>query len=79
MPVAELPYAVALLAGIIDTGLVARLTGRPPKAPLAGVRLAGRRVSFSSAKTKQELGWESAPFEAALAEALDWFRARGLY
>lgn len=79
MPGAELPYGVALLAGIVDTGFVARLTGRSPKAPLAGVRLAGRRVSFSSAKAKRELGWESAPFEAALADALDWFRARGLY
>lgn len=79
MPGVSLPYAVALIAGIVDTGLVARLTRKPPKAPLTGVRLAGRRVSFSSAKAERELGWRSAPFEAALREALDWFRARGLY
>lgn len=78
MPRAELPYAVALAAGAIDTGLLARLTGKPPKAPLTGVRLAGRRVSFSSVRAKTELGWESAPFEDALRDALRWFSEKGL-
>ncbi len=78
MPRAELPYAVALAAGLFDTGLVSALTSRPPKAPLTGVRLAGRRVSFSSEKAKRELQWESAPFEAALAEALGWFEEKSM-
>lgn len=78
MPRAELPYAVALLAGIVDTAIVSRLTGKAPKAPLTGVRLAGRRASFSSQKAEAELGWKSAPFEKALADALDWFKAQGL-
>lgn len=78
MPKTQLPYAAALLAGLVDTTIVAQLTGKPPKAPLTGVRLAGRRVSFSSAKAQADLGWTSAPFEGALAEALGWFRAKGL-
>lgn len=78
MPRAQLPFAVALCAGAIDTGIFARVTGKPPKAPLTGVRLAGRRVAFSSAKAKAELGWESAPFEQSLKEALDWFKAKGM-
>ena len=78
MPKARLPYGVALLAGLVDTAIVAKVTGKPPRAPLTGVRLAGRRVAFSSAKAETDLGWKSAPFEAALAEALDWFRAKGL-
>lgn len=78
MPRAELPYAVALLAGLVDTGVVARLTGKPPKAPLTGVRLAGRRVAFSSDRAKDELGWASAPFEGALRSALDWFASEGM-
>jgi dihydroflavonol-4-reductase len=77
MPRTQLPYAVALLAGVIDTGIVARLTGKAPKAPLTGVRLAGRRVEFSSAKAKAELNWESAPFDGALKSALDWVAAQG--
>lgn len=78
MPKVRLPYGVALLAGLVDTAIVAKVTGKPPRAPLTGVRLAGRRVAFSSAKAETDLGWKSAPFEAALAEALDWFRAKGL-
>lgn len=74
----RLPYAVAQLAGLIDTGLVARMTGRPPRAPLTGVRLAGRRVAFSSEKAARELGWRAGPFEPALAETLKWFEAQGL-
>ena len=78
MPRAQLPYWVALAAGIVDTTMVARVTGAAPKAPLTGVRLAGRRVEFSSAKAKAELGWESAPFETALKSALDWFASKGM-
>lgn len=78
MPRAELPWLAALAAGALDTGLVAPLTGKPPKAPLTGVRLAGRRVSFSSAKARAELQWESAPFEDALGETCRWFWSEGL-
>lgn len=78
MPRTELPYAVALAAGVIDTGIAARLTGKPPTAPLTGVRLAGRRVAFSSAKANAELCWRSAPFEESLKSALEWFAARGI-
>lgn len=78
MPGVQLPYTFALAVGAIDTGVVARLTGRPPTAPLTGVRLAGRRVSFSSDKARRELGWTSRPFDDALAEAVDWFIERGL-
>lgn len=77
-PSLQLPYLVAHLAGVIDTGLVARLTGTPPKAPLTGVRLAGRLVSFSSEKAARELDWRSAPFEPALAETLAWMKSAGL-
>ena len=78
MPKTRLPYAVALAAGIVDTGLVATLTGKPPKAPLTGVRLAGRRVSFSSEKAARELNWRASPFEPALEETIRWLKAEGL-
>ena len=78
MPKTKLPYAVAQLAGVIDTHLVAWLTGQAPKAPLTGVRLAGRRVSFSSEKAVRELGWRASPFEPALTETLQWMKAAGL-
>jgi dihydroflavonol-4-reductase len=78
MPRTRLPYFVAQLAGAIDSGLVAPITGKPPKAPLTGVRLAGRRVSFSSEKAARELGWRAGPFEPGLAELLSWMKSAGL-
>jgi len=78
MPKVKLPYQVALLAGLIDTGFVARITGKPPKAPLTGVRLAGRRVEFSSKKATLELGWSADPAVDALEETINWFQANDL-
>ena len=78
MPKTKLPYWIALAAGAVDTGVVARLTGKPPKAPLTGVRLAGRNVSFSSDKALRELGWQAGDVEAALSATLDWMKDRGL-
>lgn len=77
MPKTRLPYAVALAAGVVDTGLVSRITGKAPKAPLTGVRLAGRRIAFSSEKAARDLGWRATPFEAALAETYHWLKAAG--
>ncbi|MEM6413447.1 MAG: NAD-dependent epimerase/dehydratase family protein [Pseudomonadota bacterium] len=78
MPKAKVPYLLALLIGVIDTKLIAPLTRRPPTAPLTGVRLAGRRVSFDASKAAQELAWKAAPIEPALVEMLDWARSKQL-
>jgi len=78
MPTLKLPYQVALFAGLVESSLVSPLTGRPPKAPLTGVRLAGRQVSFSSEKAKHELGWQAEGFDDALDALLLWFDEKGL-
>jgi len=72
MPNLCLPYQVALMAGFFDTTILARITGKAPKAPLTGVRLAGRQVHFSSEKVKAQLGWQSPPIDDALREMLNW-------
>lgn len=77
MPTLKLPYAVAYAAGVVDTGVMARITGRPPKAPLTGVRLAGRRVSFTSEKAARDLGWHGGAAKPALAEMIAWARETG--
>ena len=77
-PKMKMPYWVALAAGVVDTKLIAGVTGKPPKAPLTGVRLAGRQVSFSSEKAARELNWRAAPAEPALKAMLEWAKARGL-
>lgn len=75
-PKATVPMALALAAGRIETA-ISRVTGRPPKAPLTGVRLAARRVRFDNARARAELGFAPPPVEAALNDAIGWLRAQG--
>lgn len=77
-PKTKMPYWVALAAGALDTKLVSAITGKPPKAPLTGVRLAGRQVCFFSDKAAHDLGWKAANWRPALRAAIKWFEAEGL-
>ena len=67
------PYVVALLAAYGNEALSA-LTGREPKAPLAGVRMAKYKMFFNPAKAIRELGLPQTPPRQAFADAIDWFR-----
>ncbi len=77
MPKARVPYGVALAAARVEAGL-ARLTGRPPKAPLTGVRLAGPNLSFAPERARQELGFAPQPVARAVRDALRWMRGAGM-
>lgn len=75
-PKVRIPYGVAWLAAQVDETL-SRFTGRPPKAPLAGVRMARYKMWFNPAKAIRELGLPQTPPAQALADAVAWFRAKG--
>ena len=75
-PKFQVPYCVALAAAFVDEG-IASMTGKPPKAPLAGVRMARYKMFFSPAKAIRELGLPQTPPRQALADAVVWFRANG--
>jgi dihydroflavonol-4-reductase len=72
----RVPYAMALAAAHVDE-TISRFTGRAPKAPLAGVRMAKYKMFFNPAKAVRELGLPQTPPRQALADAVDWFRANG--
>jgi len=72
----QVPHALALLAAHVDEA-VSRFTGKPPKAPLAGVRMAKYKMFFNPAKAVRELGLPQTPPRQALADAVEWFRANG--
>lgn len=55
----------------------ARLTGSEPRLTLDSLRMAGKRMYFSSARASQELGYRPRPAHAALADAVRWFREHG--
>ncbi len=75
-PKFRVPYAIALAAAHVDE-TISRYTGKPPKAPVGGVRMARYKMFFNPAKAIRELGLPQTPPKQALADAVDWFRARG--
>jgi len=75
-PRARVPYLLALTAAHVNE-LISSVTGQPPKAPLAGVRMAKYKMFFNPAKAVRELGIPQTPPEQALADAAEWFRSNG--
>jgi len=75
-PKMRIPYFVALAAAHANEA-IADLTGKPPKAPLAGVRMAKYKMWFNPAKAIHELGMPQTAPKQALADAVEWFRANG--
>ncbi|MDB6031165.1 MAG: hpnA [Verrucomicrobiales bacterium] len=75
-PKMRVPYSVALLAAHVDEA-ISKITGKAPKAPLAGVRMAKYKMFFNPAKAIKELGLPQTPPRQALADAVQWFQANG--
>ena len=75
-PAIRLPHWIPLAAAAADT-VAARLTGRPPRVPLEGVRMSRHRMFFDAGKAIRELGLPQTPVEEALARAVAYFRENG--
>ena len=75
-PSFRVPYWVALNAARVNE-VFANLTGKPPKAPVAGVRMAKYKMFFNPAKAVRELGLPQTPPREALSDAVEWFRKNG--
>jgi dihydroflavonol-4-reductase len=56
---------------------VAYFTGREPMLTRDTLRMARKRMFFSSAKAERELGYRTRPAVQGLADAVDWFREAG--
>ncbi|MEM7211704.1 MAG: NAD-dependent epimerase/dehydratase family protein [Pseudomonadota bacterium] len=74
-PSARVPMFVALMAARVEAA-VSRVSKRPPRAPLTGVRIAARPVSFASERARAELGYAPRPLDEVLPEAVEWLLAR---
>ena len=75
-PKFRVPFVVALMAAHVDEAR-AQVMGSPPKAPLAGVRMAKYKMFFNPAKAIIELGMPQTPPRQAFADAVEWFRRNG--
>jgi dihydroflavonol-4-reductase len=72
----RLSEAVVWPVAVLNEG-VARL-GIPPIVTRDHLRMARKKMFFSSAKAVRELGFEARPARQAIADAVAWFRASGM-
>ena len=75
-PRIRLPHGVVLPIAYLAEGF-ARVTGKPTRVTVDSVRMARKRMYFSSEKAARELGYRYRPAALAFADALEWFRAEG--
>ena len=55
----------------------ARLTGKEPFVTVDALRMAKKKMYFSSAKAERNLGYKIRPAREAIADAFTWFRQQG--
>ncbi len=72
-PSIRLPRSLVLPLAYINQWM-AELTGRPPRIPLEGVKMAKYRMHYDCGKAIRELGIPQTPPETALEKAVRWFR-----
>jgi dihydroflavonol-4-reductase len=73
----RLPHAALLPIAFIAEAF-AKASGGTTRITVEGVRMARKRMFYSSAKAIRELGYQSRPAVEAFADAVRWFRERGL-
>ncbi len=58
---------------------IARISGIEPALTIDALRMAKRRMYYSSAKAERELGYAPRPGADALGDAADWYRDNGYF
>jgi dihydroflavonol-4-reductase len=76
-PRVRLPAAPLIPIAFIAENL-ARLTGGSTRITVEGVKLARKRMFFSSDKAARELGYSARPASEAFSDAITWLRGEGL-
>ncbi|HTX23729.1 MAG TPA: hopanoid-associated sugar epimerase [Steroidobacteraceae bacterium] len=75
-PRIRLPHGLVMPIAYVAEAY-ARVTGRPTRITVEGVRMARKRMFFSSAKAASELGYRWRPAREAIADAVRWFAENG--
>ncbi len=57
---------------------IAKFTKKEPFITLDGLRMSKHRMYFSSAKAQRELDYQARPYQQALADAIVWFKQKGM-
>ncbi len=75
-PKMKVPHWFALRVAEANE-MVSFFTGKPPRAPVAGVKMAKYKMWFNPAKAITMLGLPQTPPKKAFADAIEWFRMNG--
>jgi dihydroflavonol-4-reductase len=75
-PSVRLPRSLVLPLAYANQWM-ADLTGKPPRIPLEGVRMAKYCMHYDCSKAIRELNIPQTPPETALEKAVRWFRSHG--
>jgi dihydroflavonol-4-reductase len=75
-PRIRLPIAAVVPIAVVAEA-IGRITGKEPFVTLDGLRMARKKMYFSSAKAAGEFGYAPRPVREALADAVAWFREAG--
>lgn len=76
-PRIKFPVFMAVQSAHLEE-LMAWLTGKPPVNTAAWVRVGSEYLWWDSSKAVRELGLPQRPAEESIADAITWFRAKGL-
>ena len=76
-PFIRLPEAVVWPVAVVMEGL-ARLIHFEPMMTRAHLKMARKKMYYSSAKAETELGYRARPARTAVEDAVAWFRANGM-
>lgn len=76
-PYTRLPREVLWPVALISEGL-ARGFGIEPRVTREMLAMSRKKMFFSSAKARRELGYDPRPARDAVADAITWFRAAGM-
>ena len=76
-PRRRMPHAVALAAALADEARCRVQRGAQPVVPLEGVRMSRHHMYVESERSARELGVDSTSIDAALEQAVRWYRENG--
>jgi dihydroflavonol-4-reductase len=76
-PKVKLPYWPVLAMAYVDEFFATYIHRRPPRMPVAAIRMAKKYMYFDNRKAIQYLGLTLTPVHQALADAVEWFRENG--
>lgn len=76
-PRVRLPYWPILALSYLDEFWATHVSHKPPRMPVAAVKMAKKFMYFDSGKAVRELGLPQTPVRQALKDAVAWFQQKG--